>query len=251
LWHTLVLFLVAIVAGVINSIAGGGSLLTFPTLIWLGLPSIVANATNTVGVWVGTAGAIWGFRREVRRADRRLLILVAPSLAGGLGGAILLHLTPTSTFDRLVPWLILFATCLFVAQEPLQRQFGTSAVRHEQSVWMAGAIFFQFLVSLYGGYFGAGMGILMLAALSLLGVSNVHEMNAIKNVLALCINGIATVYFISAGLVWWPEALLVAFGSTLGGVAGAGLSRRMSQIAVRRAVAGIGFAMAASLMIRR
>src|SRR5262245_48540241 len=120
------MFLAATVAGVINSMAGGGTLLTFPALLWVGVPAIAANATNTVALWPGSVGSVWGYRRELASVQRQLFVLVLPSVAGGLVGALLLHLTPATVFERLVPWLILFATCLFMAQEPIQRRFDFS-----------------------------------------------------------------------------------------------------------------------------
>src|SRR5688572_3247857 len=200
-------------AGAINSMAGGGTLVSFPTLIWLGVPSVTANATNTVALWPGSLAGAWGYRREMRGADRSVYALVVPSLVGGLIGAVLLHRTPTDVFDRLVPILILFATLLFMAQEPIQRRFGlgprtvapstigrTLAPSHPRTL---APLLFQFAVGIYGGYFGAGIGILMLAALSIMGHTDIHQMNGLKNLLAACINAIAAAYLIGAGLVSW------------------------------------------------
>ena len=242
--HELAVFGAAVVAGAINAVAGGGTLVSFPVLIWLGVPSIVANGTNTVALWPGSLGSAWGYRRELRGADRSLAALMVPSLAGGLLGASLLYRTPTEVFDRLVPALIFFATCLFMAQEPLQRRLNLA---HTHKTW---AFVFQFAVGVYGGYFGAGIGILMLAALSLLGYTDIHQMNGVKNLLAVCINGIAAIYFMLTGLVFWPDALVMAVGAVAGGVGGAGLARRASQRTVRRIVIAIGFGMALSLMLR-
>ena len=250
--HEVLVFGAAVVAGAINSVAGGGTLVSFPTLVWLGVPAIAANATNAVALWPGSLGSAWAYRREMRGVDRRVYALVIPSLVGGMAGAILLYRTPTDVFDRLVPILILFATCLFMAQEPLQRRFKLTA-SHTPShpgFWLSWAMLFQLLVGLYGGYFGAGIGILMLAALGLMGHTDIHEMNGVKNLLALCINGIAAAYFISAGLVVWRDALVMAAGAVVGGVGGAGLARSIGRTAVRRIVIAIGLAMALSLMLR-
>ena len=171
----------AFLAGAINSVAGGGTLLSFPTLIWLGLNSVTANATSTVAIWPGTVGSVWGYRRELRQAEPRFRILIVPSLIGGLTGALLLRWTSSATFDRMVPFLILFATILLSAQEPVQRMLKTAHTeRHRTTKWLVGAIVFQFLVGVYGGYFGAGIGILMLAALGILGLKDIHEMNSLK-----------------------------------------------------------------------
>jgi len=247
-----------------NSVAGGGTLVSFPTLVWLGIPSINANATNALAMWPGSLGSMWGYRREMKGTDPQVWWLVLPSLVGALLGAILLYRTPTEVFDRLIPWLILFATCLFMVQEPLQRRFnlnrsGGSAfaeaaagtLSHPAGApWLSWTMLFQFGVALYGGYFGAGMGILMLAALAVMGHTDIHQMNGVKNVLAVCINGIAAAYFVFSGLVVWPEALVMAIGAIAGGIAGAGLARRLGRRAVRYIVIAVGFAMALSMMFR-
>jgi hypothetical protein len=181
-----------------------------------------------------------------------MFALLLPSLIGGLAGAWLLRYTPPALFDRLVPFLILFATLLFMVQEPVQRILKTAgAARHTSSRWLAGALIFQFFVGLYGGYFGAGIGILMLAALSILGLTDIHQMNGLKNLFALSINGVAAIYFIFYGMVYWPDALLMAIGAIAGGIGGSGLARKLGRTAVRRIVISIGFAMAISLFFRR
>jgi uncharacterized membrane protein YfcA len=242
-------FASAFAAGAINSVAGGGTLLSFPTLIWLGLDSVAANATSTVAIWPGSLGGMWGFRRELRTADPKMLALTIPSLAGGIAGALLLRFTPPSIFDAIVPFLILFATMLFMAQEMVQRLFKTGA-SHESKKWLAGAIAFQFLVALYGGYFGAGIGVLMLAALSILGLTDIYQMNGLKNFFAACINGVAAAYFVFAHMVQWPYVLIMAVGAIAGGIGGAGIARKLGRTAVRRIVIGIGFAMALSLFVK-
>ena len=253
--HELLAFSAAVVAGAINAVAGGGTLVSFPTLVWLGVPSVIANATNAVALLPGSLASYWGYRREVRGIDRRAYALVVPSLIGGIVGAILLYRTPTDVFDRLVPFLILFATILFMAQEPIQRKFNLtpSHLRADASPhahWLSWVMFFQFLVGVYGGYFGAGIGILMLAALSLMGHSDIHQMNGLKNLLAVCINGIAAVYFVFTNLVSWSDAFVMGAGAVVGGLGGAGVARMLGRTAVRRIVVAIGFAMALSLMLR-
>ena len=250
--HAAGAFAAAFLAGAINSIAGGGTLVSFPTLIWLGLDSVTANATSTVAIWPGTVGSAWGYRRELRKAPPRFLGMIVPSLVGGIAGAILLKMTPTNTFDRLVPFLILFATFLFMAQGWVQSKLGTGDPAMRQSTgWLVGGMLFQLLVGLYGGYFGAGIGILMLAALSILGLKDIHEMNSLKVVLGGTVNGIASVYFIWARMVYWPYVLLMAIAAILGGYLGAGTARKLGGRTVRRIVIGVGLAMAVSLFIRR
>ena len=232
--------------------AGGGTLVSFPTLVWLGLDSVTANATSTVAIWPGTVGSTWGYRRELREAEPRYRILIVPSLIGGIAGALLLRWTPPSVFDHLVPFLILFATLLFMAQEAIQRRLGTARdPSHRGSKWLTGALCFQLLIGLYGGYFGAGIGILMLAALSIMGLTDIHEMNSLKVVFGGSINGIAAAYFVWAGMVRWPYVLVMAAGAILGGWGGAGTARRMGRTAVRRIVVGLGLVMAISLFIKK
>ena len=239
-----VAFGAAFLAGVINSVAGGGTLVSFPALVWLGLPSVTANATSTAAIWPGTLGGIWGYRRELGQAEPRMLALTIPSLVGGATGAVLLGHTSPGVFDKLVPFLIAFATILFMAQDKV-RQFHTPAPS------MFGPMAFQFLVALYGGYFGAGIGILMLAALSVLGMSDIHKMNGLKNFFAMCINGIAAFYFVWAKMVEWPYVAVMAAGAIIGGYGCAGVARKLGGATVRRIVIGIGWSMAIALFIKK
>jgi uncharacterized protein len=249
--HAAGAFAAAFVAGAINSVAGGGTLVSFPTLIWLGLNSVTANATSTVAIWPGTVGSMLGYRRELRAAEPRFLALIGPSLVGGIVGAVLLRLTPSSVFDRLVPFLILFATLLFMAQEPIQRKLrtGTGEARSTAG-WMVGAMLFQLGVGLYGGYFGAGIGILMLAALSVLGLTDIHQMNGLKALLGASVNGVAALYFIWARMVYWPEFVVMVIGAIIGGYGGALIARRIGGKAVRRIVIIVGLSMAASMFVK-
>ena len=251
LLHLAIAFGAAFLAGAINSVAGGGTLVSCPALIWLGLNSVAANATSTVAIWPGTVGSAWGYRRELRAAEPRFRVLIVPSLIGGITGAVLLHGTRPEFFDKLVPFLILFATLLFMAQEPVQRKLKTAGGGHGSAKWLVGAMLFQLAVGIYGGYFGAGIGILMLAALSILGLSDIHEMNSLKVVFGGSINGIAALYFIWAHMVEWPYVLVMAVGAILGGYGGAGTARKMGRTAVRRIVIAIGFGMAVSLFVKR
>jgi uncharacterized membrane protein YfcA len=251
LWTGTVAFVAAFLAGAINSVAGGGTLVSFPALIWLGLNSVAANATSTVAIWPGTLGSFWGYRREFRAAEPRFRVLIAPSLVGGLAGALLLRWTPAATFDRMVPFLILFATLLFMAQETVQRLLKTAdAGSRGTTRWLVGAMLFQLAVGIYGGYFGAGIGILMLAALSILGLRDIHEMNSLKVVFGGSINGIAALYFIWARMVYWPDVVIMVIGALAGGYGGAGIARKLGQKAVRRIVIAIGFGMAISLFVK-
>jgi len=241
----------AFAAGLINAIAGGGTLFTFPVLIWLGLDPKVANATSTVALWPGLFGGLFGYRRELENSSTILLRLGITSVIGGGLGAWLLIWTPSVTFDRLVPFLILFATILFMAQGSINRGLRLQAIDAEPKMsWWLGAIVFQFFSSIYGGYFGAGNGILMLAAMGLLGLHNINRANGIKNFLGICINSIAVLSFALMGLVVWPDALIMAGAATLGGYFGAHMAVRVAQVTIRRAIVAIGFVITFAMLWR-
>lgn len=234
----------ALVAGAMNSLAGGGTIVTFPTLVWLGLPPLIANATNTVAIWPGSIGSLWGFRRELGHVERAMFLLTIPSLGGGAAGAILLRLTPPGVFDRLVPFLILFATLLFALQPAIRKRAGAG------HLGVGPLLATQFLVSIYGGYFGAGMGIMMLSALSLAGMTDVLKMNALASVLSLCINGIAAGLFIWSRMVYWPLIPAMAAAAIVGGYLAAKIARKVGKDVARRFVVAIGFGITAALFVR-
>ena len=241
---SLIIFGAAFLAGAVNSIAGGGTLISFPTRVWLGRDAILANATNAAALWPGSFAGMIGFRQDLAKVRRSLLLLTIPSLLGGAVGAILLLHTSTRTFEQLVPWLILSATLLLAFQEVI--------TRHLPYRWPLGVVLaFQFLVGIYGGYFGAGMGILMLAALGLMGLTDLHQMNGLKNLLAICINGVAAIYFALSGAVIWFDALLMAVAAILGGYAGAKIAHKLGRGFVRGAVVVIGLAMTVALFLKR
>jgi uncharacterized membrane protein YfcA len=255
-WHGPLVFLAAFIAGMMNSVAGGGTLVTFPTLVWMGLDPIRANVTCTVALWPGSLGAMVGFRKELGDSRRWMFMLAGPSILGGLIGARLLLLTPSPLFAAIVPYLILFATILFAIGEPIMRRLRVSETaepdktsRLKRSWWIC-AIAFQFFVAIYGGYFGAGMGFLMLAALGLMGLTDIHQMNGLKSFLVVCINIVAAAYFVVLGPVQWTYALVMVAGAIAGGYGGAGLARKLGRKVVRRAVIVIGLGMAVSLLFR-
>lgn len=235
----------AAAGGVINAVAGGGTLVTFPTLLFFGTPPIVANATSTLALVIGTSGGIYGYRRHLEPIKPWLYRFVPISLLGGLIGSVLLTFTSNRTFAKLVPFLILFATLLFLAQG-LVRKFTEASSQHphphgEMTIW--GALGFQFAVAIYGGYFGAGIGILMLAALGFIGLSHIHEMNTLKTILGSLINVVAAIWFIIAGLIDWPKAGVMTLGALLGYFLGSHFSQRISQRRVRQIITLIGFAL--------
>jgi uncharacterized membrane protein YfcA len=242
-------------AGIINAVAGGGTLITFPALLFFGTPPLTANATSTLALVFGTAGSVYGFRRQIGPVKTWLKRFLPVSLLGGLAGGILLTRTREAVFVRLVPFLILFATILFVAQGAVRRFAGfarkseaTVNPRH-RVVWAA--MLFQFGVAVYGGYFGAGIGILMLASLGCLGLTDIHEMNAVKTVLSSIINQVAAAYFIFAGLIDWPKALVMTAGALAGYFLGAHYSQRFSQRRVRQIITGIGLLISAVMFYKQ
>jgi uncharacterized protein len=255
-WQVPVVFVAGFIAGMMNSVAGGGTLVAFPTLVWVGIDPIRANVTCTVALWPGSLGAMVGFRRELGDSRRWMLLLGAPSIIGGLIGARLLLLTPSRLFASIVPFLILFATVLFAVGEPITRRLArgrdpqSETERSPTRAWWSGAIIFQFFVAIYGGYFGAGIGILMLAALGLLGLTDIHRMNGLKNFFAVCINLVAAGYFVASSRVEWLYALVMVAGAIAGGYGGAGLARKLGRRFVRGAVIVIGLGMAMSLLFR-
>jgi uncharacterized protein len=241
----------AFCAGVINSIAGGGTLITFPVLIWLGLDPKVANATSTVALWPGLFGGLFGYRRELENSSPILLRLGITSVIGGALGSWLLIWTPSPIFARLVPFLILFATILFMAQGSITRRLRLQPIVAEpKAMWWLGAIVFQFFSAMYGGYFGAGNGILMLAALGILGLHDINRANGIKNFLGICINSIAVLSFGLSHLVVWPDALLMAGAALIGGYFGAHVAVRVAQVNIRRVIIVIGFVIAFVMLWR-
>jgi uncharacterized membrane protein YfcA len=260
----LVVVLISAVAGAMNAIAGGGTLLTFPALVGLGIPPIVANATSTVALWPGTIGSIWGYRDELAGVRRWATGFALPSVAGGALGAWLLLRTPPGRFALLVPWLVLGATVLFMLQGTVMARIrrragagGANSLDRDQDAERTRdfppptILFYQFLVATYGGYFGAGIGILMLAALGFMGLTNIHRMNGLKNWGAACLNAVAAAMFAFTSLVNWPVALSMAVGALAGGYAGSRVAQRVPQRYVRYAIVAIGLVSGVWLLIPR
>lgn len=247
----LILFLAGATAGVINSVAGGGTLISFPALMFSGVPAILANATSTAALQFGTVASLWSYRREFATQTKWAWRFGPPSLLGGLLGAILLLQTEEGSFRAIVPYLILFATVLFTFQPTVSRWLGMESQALGQTRHgLVAALFFQFCVGVYGGYFGAGIGILMLAALGVLGHSNIHEMNSLKVLLSSLINGIAILYFIANSSILWTEALIMALGAAAGGYSGPYLARRVGQRSVRTFVSVVGFVIGFYFLLR-
>lgn len=247
------LVLAAAAGGAINAIAGGGTLITFPTLLLFGASEKIANATSTLALVIGTSGSIYGFRRHFSVIKGWLWKFLPVSVAGGLLGAWLLTRTGDKAFARAVPFLILFATLLFLGQGLFRRliRLSDTAVQFSQANAMRGAILFQFAVAVYGGYFGAGIGILMLASLGFIGLHNIHEMNALKNILGSVINLVAALWFLKAHLIDWPKAGVMTVGALAGYYLGAHFSQRISQARVRQVITAIGFALSAIMFYQQ
>ncbi len=245
-----VVFGVSVAAGMVNAVAGGGTLLSFPTLVFLGVNPITANATNTVGLWPGSLAGVVGFRRDMVGVRRWALLLLWPSLAGGVLGAVLLLRTPSDVFERIAPFLVLVATILLAVQEPVSRRLRGSATGHGSNRWTVAAVAAQFVVSVYGGFFGAGIGILMLATLGLMGLTDIHQMNGLKNLFAISINGVAAIYFAASGAVSWSVAAAMAVGAVAGGLGGAGLAHRLGRGFVRGTVIAIGVGSSVALAVK-
>ncbi len=246
------LFLAGCIAGAINSVAGGGTLISFPALIAFGVAPVPANATNTAAVCPGALSSAFAYRHDLPRQRGLLTLLLLPSALGGLLGAWVLGITPNWLFARIVPFLVLFATILFGFRD---RVAGRLNFGHEgsESTSLGGRIWgfcFQLFVAAYGGYFGAGIGILMLASLGVMGFRDIHQMNAIKTVLSTLINGVALFYFIAKGLVVWTIALLMAAGAILGGYAGARLAKRVDQKYLRIFIVAVGLFVSFWLFLR-
>ena len=244
----------SITAGAVNSVAGGGTILTFPVLAAI-LPegpgrAVAANATSTIGIWPGAVAAAWAYRGERAGLPAWARWLVVPSVIGAAAGVALVLWLPPEWFAAAVPWLILLAAVLFTAQPRLSRLAPAATATPSPAGRLALAALAQFGVAVYGGYFGAGIGILMLAVLGLLGLGDIHRLNGVKNVLGTAINGVATALFAAGSLagrhdVSWTCVAVMAAGSMAGGLAGSAVARRLPAAVVRRGVAIIGFALAA------
>jgi len=254
-----VLALASLVAGAINSFAGGGTILTFPVLAAILPPDparmVTANATSTIGIWPGAAAAAWAYRDERAELPGWARWLIVPSVAGAVAGTLLLVLLPPAWFDGIVPWLILLAAVLFALQPRFAALVAAAAGPRTSGAGLAAACAAQFVVGVYGGYFGAGIGILMLAVLGMLGLGDIHRLNGVKNVLGTVVNGVSAAVFALGALagwhaVSWPHAAVMAVASIVGSLGASHLARRLPARIVRRGVALIGFALAAYYFLR-
>jgi uncharacterized membrane protein YfcA len=248
--HAIFLFVAANLAGALNAIAGGGSFISFPALVFTGIPEIPANATNNIGAWAGLVASGGAYRRHLDIPGRVLVPLLLVGITGGTVGSILLLKTPAHTFAHMLPWLMLGATLLFIFGKKLIGK-RKSSVRHDASAGtLATACAFLFLASIYGGYFGAGLGIVLLALLSALGMTDIHAMNAFKTVLSAAVNGPPVLVFVIAKVIYWPQAILVMIGFVLGGYLGGHYGQRLPQSWVRAFVMLVGIGMTTYFFVK-
>ena len=248
--HAIIIIISAVFAGAINAIAGGGTLISYPALIWIGRDPIIANATSTVALWPGTVASIFGYREQIKGTRKYLTMFVAPSVLGGALGAYLLLQTESRVFAKIVPFLILGATLLRTFNGIIAKWLKQTPDTPRSREWWIGAIIFQFIVGVYGGYFGAGIGIMMLAAFGLLGMRDIHQMNGLKATCGACMNGIAALYFIYKGNVIWGDALIMLVGSIAGGYGGAAMAQKIGQKFTNSAVVVIGLVMGIYLLLK-
>jgi uncharacterized membrane protein YfcA len=238
------LFFAGALGGALNAVAGGGSFIAFPALLFTGVAPIPANATNTVALWVGVTASGGAFRKHLDISKRVMVPLAVTSVIGGIAGAYLLLHTPAQTFLRVLPWLMLGATLLFVFGQRLGKSGSGIAANISTSALVFASVF-ELIVSVYGGYFGGGVGILNLAMLAVIGMTDIHAMNALKVVLGGIINGVAVITFIVKGAVVWKEGSVMIVGAILGGYLGARYSLKMPQAWIRAFVIVVGTGMTA------
>ncbi|MCY6382867.1 sulfite exporter TauE/SafE family protein [Hoeflea prorocentri] len=236
MFDTLLISVAAFLAGGLNAIAGGGSFLTFPALVFAGVPTIAANATSAVAVFPGYLSGALGFTSELRtmRGDV-LAVLLGLSVVGGVAGSLLLLVTPEAVFSFIVPWLLGFATLLFA----FGRRIATWTERHFKAQGMSGNML-VLMVSTYGGYFNGGLGIVLMAVFSILGLRDINQMNGLKNAMSFCLSAASVATFALAGIVHWPQAIIMMIAATVGGYCGALLARFLSEDTVRATIVVIG-----------
>lgn len=246
-----ILFFAAALGGALNSVVGGATFVIFPALIFAGVPAVHANATSSVVVWPAALASAFAYRKDIKLPRRLMASLGAASLAGGAIGAWLLVHTPGAAFVMLVPWLLLFASLLFSFGGIISARLGVTAAGagHHRGALLAVASA-QFVISIYGGYFGAGMGILMLAVYAVANLGSIHTMNGVRSLLGLVINGVAIATFVYARAIAWRPALVMVAGATLAGYGGAALARRIDPALVRRLVMLVAWGMTVYFFLR-
>jgi len=239
----IVLFVAGVLGGAINAVAGGGSFIAFPALLFTGVPPIPSNATNAFALWIGTTSSVRAYWKLLNISRRVLVPLLIASVAGGVLGAYLLLHTPAQTFLKVLPLLMLSATRLFVFGKKLVGNRPPALARDASTTALALAVLFELLLAVYGGYFGGGMGIMNLAMLAALGMTDIHAMNALKVVLSGVINGVAIVMFIAKGAIYWPQGIVMTIGAIIGGYSAAHYSQKLPQAWIRAFVIVVGTGM--------
>ncbi|MGA2421359.1 MAG: sulfite exporter TauE/SafE family protein [Candidatus Acidiferrum sp.] len=250
LQHAIYLFFAAALGGGLNAVAGGGSFIAFPALLFTGVAPVIANATNTLALWIGTTASGGAYRKRLHLSRRVMLPLIATSVVGGIAGALLLIKTPAQTFLHVLPWLMLAATLLFAFGKHLTGRISAGIGHDASNRAVVGASIFELVVSVYGGYFGGGIGIMNLAMFAAMGMTDIHEMNALKVLLGAVINGVAAVMFIALGAIVWPQAMVMTVGATLGGYASAHYAQKLPQSWIRALVIVVGSSMTIYFFIR-
>ncbi|HKV61405.1 MAG TPA: sulfite exporter TauE/SafE family protein [Candidatus Acidoferrum sp.] len=244
------LFFAGALGAGINAVAGGGSFVAFPALLFTGVPPIPANATNTLALWVGTTASSGAYPQKLNIPRRVMIPLVLTSILGGLAGAFLLIKTPAQTFLHVLPWLMLGATLLFAFGKHLTGRISAGISHDATNASVAGASLFELLVAVYGGYFGGGIGIMNLAMLSALGMTDIHAMNKLKVILGGVINGVAAATFVVTGAIVWPQATVMVAGSLIGGYSSAHFAQKLPQSWVKSLVILVGAAMTVYFFVR-
>lgn len=244
------MFAAGALGGALNAVAGGGSFVAFPALLFTGVPPVPANATNTLALWIGVTASGGAYRKRMNISRRVMIPLILTSIIGGLAGAFLLIKTPAQTFLRVLPWLLLGATLLFAFGKHLTGRLAAGISHESSNAAITGASVFELIVAIYGGYFGGGVGIMNLAMLAALGMTDMHAMNALKVVLGGVINGVAAVTFVATGAIVWPQALVMTLGAVAGGYLAAHYSQKLPQAWIRSFVICIGSAMTVYFFIR-
>jgi uncharacterized membrane protein YfcA len=246
----IVLFVAGVLGGALNAVAGGGSFIAFPALLFVGVPPIPANATNCLSLWVGTTASGGAYRNRFNLSRRVMVPLVVTSVIGGLLGAFLLLKTPAHTFMRVLPWLMLGATLLFAFGKKLTGRRSSGLAHDASAAALVGASVFEFIVAIYGGYFGGGVGIMNLAMLAALGMTDIHAMNALKVLLGGVINGVAVVAFIVKGAIYWPQGIVMTLGAIVGGYFAAHYAQKLPQSWIRAFVLLIGMGMTVYFFVK-
>jgi hypothetical protein len=250
IYEAVLLFFAGVLGGAVNAVAGGGSFVTFPALLFARVNPLAANATSTIALWLGTTASGGAYRSKLKVPRKVMAPLLATSVVGGLLGAFLLIKTPPQTFMKVIPWLMLAATLLFAFGKYLTNYISAGIGQDASSGAIAGASFVELFVAIYGGYFGGGMGIMNLAMLASLGMTDIHAMNALKVVLGSTTNGVATFAFVLSGLIAWRQAIAMTLGALIGGYSTAHFALKLPQIWIRQFVIAAGLSSTIYFFIR-